>query len=277
MAITSSNFYEILGVDRAADERTIKRAYFALVRRYPPETHPEEFKKLREAYEVLSSPDSRRQYDSVGQFAVGDEVGQEIKVAMQAMEEERYVDAQVQFAKLINKRPDLHFARDLLGMAYLHNKEAPAAQEIFDELVKQHPDNAAYHLHRAYAYHAQKKYEQAIPCYLDAKARARDDVRPLQSLADCYMDQKRWDDALKILDEAINLDGSVDFKDFALFMRKLEVESSATTRPPRARCSSSCWPSSRPTTTPRSASSPTASPRWPRRSSCRSGWTRRTC
>jgi hypothetical protein len=43
--------HELLGVERGADEITLKRAYLALVKRYKPEQHPEAFRKIREAYE----------------------------------------------------------------------------------------------------------------------------------------------------------------------------------------------------------------------------------
>ena len=77
MNLQSSNHYEVLGVEKTADERTVKKAYFALVRQYPPETHPEEFKKIREAYEVLSDAESRKEYDSISQY---DEHGEQVAV-----------------------------------------------------------------------------------------------------------------------------------------------------------------------------------------------------
>ncbi len=222
MSIHSSNFYEVLGIDRASDERTVKKAYFTLVRKYPPETHPEEFKKLREAYEVLSDAESRKQYDAMG--GLGGAADEQVQLALKAMDETRYADAQVLLAKLLNQRPELHFARDMLGMAYLHDKKPEVAQEVFDELVRSHPNNAAYHLHRAYSLHAQQKLDNALEAYGRARALDREDVRALVGQADCFMEQKRWNDAVRTLDEAINLDGAVDFKDFALFTRKLEVE-----------------------------------------------------
>lgn len=48
--------YAILGVDQRARAEEVRRAYFRLVRQYPPETHPEEFKRIRAAYETLRSP-----------------------------------------------------------------------------------------------------------------------------------------------------------------------------------------------------------------------------
>lgn len=46
-------YYEILGLSQGASQGEIKKAYFRLVREYSPEKHPEEFREIREAYEVL--------------------------------------------------------------------------------------------------------------------------------------------------------------------------------------------------------------------------------
>ncbi len=225
MTTAAKSFYEVLGVQKTADDRTIKKAYFALVRQFPPETHPEEFKKIREAYEVLSDASSRREYDSIGQYDQhGEGVSEEIRQALDAIEQQRYADARLILSKLLNKSPDLHFARDLLGMAYLHDKKPQQALEIFDDLLRVHADNGAYALHRAYALHQLEKYKDATAAYQHASKLAPDDVRPLVALADCFMDQKLWNDAVKVLDQAINLDGEVNFKDFGLFVRKLQVE-----------------------------------------------------
>ena len=46
------DYYATLKIDKNAGQTEIKKAYFALVRVYPPDKHPEEFMKIREAYEV---------------------------------------------------------------------------------------------------------------------------------------------------------------------------------------------------------------------------------
>ena len=51
--------YEILGLDRQADDTAIRRAYARLVRQFPPEREPDAFRKIRTAYEQLRDPDSR--------------------------------------------------------------------------------------------------------------------------------------------------------------------------------------------------------------------------
>jgi curved DNA-binding protein CbpA len=55
--------YEALGLARAASADEIKRAYFAMVRAHPPERSPEQFKRIRAAYERLRDPAQRREAD----------------------------------------------------------------------------------------------------------------------------------------------------------------------------------------------------------------------
>ena len=52
MFIEGENIYDILGVDRNADKRTIKQAYANLVKQYHPEEQPEEWKRIHDAYEM---------------------------------------------------------------------------------------------------------------------------------------------------------------------------------------------------------------------------------
>jgi molecular chaperone DnaJ len=66
------DYYEVLGVGRAADETEIKKAFRRLARELHPDTNTadpraeEKFKEAAEAYEVLSDADRRRQYDAYG-------------------------------------------------------------------------------------------------------------------------------------------------------------------------------------------------------------------
>ncbi len=55
--------YEILDLARSSSAEEIKRAYFAMVRANPPERNPEQFKRIRAAYERLRDPDQRRECD----------------------------------------------------------------------------------------------------------------------------------------------------------------------------------------------------------------------
>lgn len=75
MAESKRDYYEVLGVDRNADETTIKKAYRQLAKKYHPDMNPgdaeaeKKFKEASEAYAVLSDADKRRQYDQFGHAA----------------------------------------------------------------------------------------------------------------------------------------------------------------------------------------------------------------
>jgi curved DNA-binding protein len=65
------DYYQVLGVQRAAGEADIKKAYRRLARKYHPdvskESNAEEhFKEVNEAYEVLRDPEKRKAYDQLG-------------------------------------------------------------------------------------------------------------------------------------------------------------------------------------------------------------------
>ena len=61
--LTSTDPYAVLGLVRGAAPREIKRAYFGLVREYPPEEHPGTFKIIRAAYEKLRLDDVKAETD----------------------------------------------------------------------------------------------------------------------------------------------------------------------------------------------------------------------
>lgn len=61
--LESNDPYAVLGLERGATHREVKRAYFRLVREYPPETEPEAFKRLRGAYEKLRTADTKAETD----------------------------------------------------------------------------------------------------------------------------------------------------------------------------------------------------------------------
>ncbi|HEY9674562.1 MAG TPA: J domain-containing protein [Waterburya sp.] len=69
------DYYERLGVERDTSIEEIKRVYRRLARQYHPDLNPqnkaaeEKFKEISEAYQVLSNPNSRAQYDQFGRYS----------------------------------------------------------------------------------------------------------------------------------------------------------------------------------------------------------------
>jgi len=75
MAETKRDYYEVLGVEKNADDAAIKKAYRVLAKKYHPDSNPGDkeaeakFKEASEAYAILSDPEKRRQYDQFGHAA----------------------------------------------------------------------------------------------------------------------------------------------------------------------------------------------------------------
>ena len=71
------DYYEVLGVSKNANEAEIKKAYRKLAIKYHPDKNPddqsaeEKFKEAAEAYEVLSTPEKKAQYDRFGHAGMG--------------------------------------------------------------------------------------------------------------------------------------------------------------------------------------------------------------
>jgi molecular chaperone DnaJ len=69
------DYYKILGVSRDADDKEIKKAFRKLARKYHPDVRPsdkgaeQKFKRISEAYEILSDPGKRAKYDQFGHAA----------------------------------------------------------------------------------------------------------------------------------------------------------------------------------------------------------------
>ena len=82
ITMSKRDFYEILGVDKGADAKEVKRAYRKLAMKYHPDRNPDDkdadakFKEATEAYEILSDQQKRAAYDQYGHAGVDGSAGQ---------------------------------------------------------------------------------------------------------------------------------------------------------------------------------------------------------
>ena len=74
--MSQRDYYEILGLERGADQDSVKRAYRKLALKYHPDHNPDDpeaeakFKEAAEAYDVLQDPEKRARYDRFGHAGV---------------------------------------------------------------------------------------------------------------------------------------------------------------------------------------------------------------
>ena len=66
------DYYEVLGINKTADDEEIKKAYRRMAKKYHPDMNPGDkeaeakFKEVNEAYAVLSDPEKKQIYDQYG-------------------------------------------------------------------------------------------------------------------------------------------------------------------------------------------------------------------
>ena len=164
------NHYQRLGLERGADERAVKKAYFTLVRQFPPETHPDEFKEIRAAYETLSDPVARARYDAVDPDyrEYGPEVAEAMQAAVKDVKAGKEQEAQARFVHLLGGHPEVWPARELLGLSYLRTSEYAKAKAQFDALAGSRPDEFRHHLRAGYCRRGLKETAAARACFVKA-------------------------------------------------------------------------------------------------------------
>ena len=142
--------YELLEVERTATAEEIKRAYFRLVRRFTPEKAPEEFMRIRRAYEELSDEEAREEYDeALLRFAdVPDDVmdtlmeAERLSGKLLTADSIRMLEQRLKDFKSGSKQAcAILYA---LSQEYLEIGKTGKAVEIAEELARDYPDNVKY-------------------------------------------------------------------------------------------------------------------------------------
>ena len=79
--MSKRDYYDVLGVDRSADDKALKSAYRKLAMKYHPDQNQDDaeaeamFKEVGEAYAVLSDPEKKAAYDRFGHAAFENGMG----------------------------------------------------------------------------------------------------------------------------------------------------------------------------------------------------------
>ncbi len=135
------NYYSTLGVERTADARAIKKAYFALVRVHSPEADPEGFQRLRVAYETLSDPEQRDRYDHAERSfsELGDAIGARLRAIDEAAKEEPPEAILERLRVLAEDHPSSRTVRERYAFALIAHGQHEAALTELRWLVAQEP------------------------------------------------------------------------------------------------------------------------------------------
>lgn len=232
MSAEIENPYQVLGVERGADERAIKKAYFTLIRKFPPETHPEDFQRLRRAYELLSDPAARRRYDAMdrdyGEY--GEQIGAALKSAEESAKAGDDAEVQRKLREILEQRPDLAVVRENLAQSLVRTGVLDEALSLIKALIKERPEEARYQLHKAFVLHRMEKPDKAEAALRKAHKLRPDDVRVHLELIDFLLGYGKWEQAIDELD--VMLEKQPPGSDVALLLKLRRVEALCSAKDP---------------------------------------------
>jgi tetratricopeptide (TPR) repeat protein len=123
------NYYKILGTTAGASQETIKRKYIELVKAFPPETHPEEFQRIRRAFETLRDPVKRSEYDLMRKY--GNRIEKIMDEALKFMGEEQWEKASILLRRAMKMAPESVQIYLALAMAALKLGDRETFEEQF--------------------------------------------------------------------------------------------------------------------------------------------------
>lgn len=199
------NDYEVLGISPNADAKEIKRAYFRLVRQYSPETNPERFQEIREAYEHLTSKENTQENQETASMEYPDlpyanELRERIKFNLQMGSYQEAVNLAEQAVAVFGESEGFLF---LQGKTQSAAGNSGKAVKSFERLVELFPQKTLYRQELAIALMTRGFGKKAYQAFEEAYAMGCRSTDFLNLFAICCNDRKKYQQALKLLDELI--------------------------------------------------------------------------
>ena len=189
------DYYSILEISKDAPKLDVKKAYFRMVRKYPPDRMPDDFKKVREAYEILFDEHTRKEYDYIDSMPII--VKTYYNSGKQAMAEGDYESAVQRLKEITKVYPDFTVVNSLLGDAALENGNSGTAVQIFKKLVDKEPENASFSGKLAQAYLERGWQKKAIEQFNIALSLDEDNVSLWCDLIEAHFQNDDIDHAIK--------------------------------------------------------------------------------
>ncbi|MEW6242962.1 MAG: tetratricopeptide repeat protein [Bacillota bacterium] len=216
------DYYGTLNIPKSATVTDIKKAYFGLVRKYPPDRYPEAFMRIREAYEVLVDENTRRQYDEVDSMPA--DVKLYFDAGRQALDRGDAAEAIRLLEWVVKSHPHFSVVNSLLGEAYLKNENSGKAIRIFEELVAQQPNHAGFARQLAQAYAMRGWHKKGIEQYRRALSLDEDNLSLWLGLIDCHLAVKDFAQAVETVMEGLEVSNRKGWDNLELYYHMIQID-----------------------------------------------------
>ena len=214
------NYYEILNVNKDANQEEIRSGYKKMLRKYPPEKEQEKYKEIREAYDTLKDEKSRKNYDAY--FHHEKDIKTLEDKYTEYMEATNYNEAEKVLKKILIISPEIAHIKDKLGEVYVLKKEYDNSIKIYEKLIKEYPDNIDYLIKLGKNYSEKEESLKAIKYYMEAYNLDNSNPIVINEITYSYVGNNQIDKAIKFLNEDIEKDNKLDFEDFFALSKLLE-------------------------------------------------------
>ena len=221
------SYYKTLGTTANIGNARIKEKYIEALRKHPPETDPEGFEKVREAYETLKDPEKRKQYDLMRKY--GTNLEDLIEKAYEAS-----ISGNLKKAKKLLKRAnkispdDPHILMGLMTVA-IEQEDYKEMDELFERIQHILPETETKELASIYAVKATFLMEKglkdlALETLDEAKETFPEESSTFVSLmAKAYIEDGQTEKAWKIVNNAIPTTENETFEDIHFFILLSEM------------------------------------------------------
>ena len=220
--------YDILEVSPEATPEEVKRSYFRLVRRFPPEREPERFKVIRSAYETLSDTKLRQEYDTMEDY--GSEITELLESAQLQMSESDWDGAVESLKRLIVIAPQQVAAWNMLGSCMASLERFGEAEKAFNRAISLDPDSGVAHANLGFL--EARRYEETddeqegngrlkagLKHFMEAFRLSPLNAEYALFVARTYSQLNLHGSAWEWAEKAIQVNGQEDFQDLdALFL-----------------------------------------------------------
>ncbi len=198
--------YEILGLATEASADDIKRAYFKLVRKFSPEKDPENFQKIRGAYERLIQTGNME--DAIARLELEIPASPDAKNIFNKIEtlisQKEYKKAAAEAEQAISGFGECEAFLYLLAYSQQLNGNRGKAIKNYVKLVKQYPDKNIYKRGLALTYFERGFNNKAMLAFEDAYKSGTRDIDFILQFSLCCHEQGHYHRGIKILIELVS-------------------------------------------------------------------------
>jgi curved DNA-binding protein CbpA len=201
VSTSEKDYYEVLGIEKNADAPEIKRAYFSLVRQFPPERFPEEFKVLRAAYDTLRDEKKRAEYDETG--SLPEEIKSLFYRAQMADDRGNHTQAAELYLAILQIHPKLPKVQEEYAWSLMDAGKNGKAMEVWEQLCEQEPTSAQYAMNLANFYDHRGWRKKALVEYQRALELDKDNPEYWAVFVNYYAKAQELDEARAVCQQAM--------------------------------------------------------------------------